>query len=179
MTKSKLLLLNGFAGAGKTTIAKKYISEHPMAMVIEGDELIVNIGDWFAHDDEARELVFALIKAMLRVYLASGHDVVLPYLVTDVEEVQEFELLASELGAEFYEVVLHNDRHEAIARLLKRGTWGEVGQPPLTNQDLPIIEGLMTKMEEELEKRPNIIKIDIKEGDPNDTYSRLMGHLAS
>ena len=50
----KVILLNGFAGAGKTTIAKRYIDQHPLSVVIEGDELIVNIGNWVAQEDEAR-----------------------------------------------------------------------------------------------------------------------------
>ena len=44
METTKVILLNGFAGAGKTTLARKYIDSHPLSIVIEGDELIVNIG---------------------------------------------------------------------------------------------------------------------------------------
>ena len=177
VAKPKLIILNGFAGAGKTTIAKKYIDQHPLAVVIEGDELIVNIGDWLAHEEEARRLVFAATKSMLAVYLGAGHDVVLPYLVTNSKDVDEFEQIASDYNTDFYEFVLHTDRPKAIARLLKRGTWGEAGLPPLTDEELPVIEELMTKMESELIKRPGMIKIDIKEDDPEDTYTRLLDYI--
>jgi predicted kinase len=178
MSTPKLILLNGFAGAGKTTIARKYIENHPLALVIEGDEIIVNIGQWLENEEEARKLVFELVKAMVRTYLQSGNDVVLPYLVTNARHADEFETLAAECSADFYEILLHSDRPEAIARLLKRGTWGEAGVSPLTNQDLPAIEELMSRMEAEIEKRPNNTKITIKEDDPDDTYRLLMNHIA-
>lgn len=54
MTQPKFILLNGFAGAGKTTIAKRYLADHPLAFLIEGDELIVNLGHWLELEEKAR-----------------------------------------------------------------------------------------------------------------------------
>ena len=177
MSKPKLILINGFAGSGKTTIARKYIDEHPLAMVIEGDELIVNIGHWLENEPETRKAVFALIKSMLGTYLSTGHDVVLPYLVTNATDVNEFERVAKDKGADFYEFVLHTDRLDAVARLLKRGTWGEAGLPPLTDKDLPETEKLITQMETELEKRPKAIVLSLLESSPDETYKQLLEHL--
>jgi len=177
MTKPKLIVLNGFAAAGKTTIAKKYIAEHSLAMALEADTIVDNIGDWANHEDEVRRLTFELTKAMLRAYLPSGHDVILPYLVTDVAEIEAFESIARDSNADYYEIVLHNERANAIARLLKRGKWGEETSPPLSEKDLPEIEALMTKMEAALEQRPSAIKIWLKKNDPDTTYSQLLQHL--
>ena len=177
MTRAKLIVLNGFAAAGKTTIAKKYITEHSMAMALEADTIVDNIGDWTNHQEEVRQLTFELTKAMLRAYLPSGHDVVLPYLVTNVEEVQEFEAIADTCNADYYEFVLHNERADAIARLLKRGKWGEETSPPLTEKDIPEIEELMNRMESALEKRPDAVKIWLRDQDPNTTYDQVMQHL--
>ncbi|QQG50921.1 MAG: AAA family ATPase [Candidatus Saccharibacteria bacterium] len=178
MPKPKLILLNGFAGAGKTTVAKMYIADHPLAMVIEGDELIVNMGSWQANEDEARRLLFLLTKAMARTYLVEGRDVLLPYLVTSAGDVDEFEKIAKDIGAEFYEFILHNDRPTAIARLLERGTWGEAGQPPISDDELPVIEDLAARMERELEKRPGAIRINVKVGDPKITYREFVHCLS-
>jgi DNA transposition AAA+ family ATPase len=57
MKKPKLILLYGFASSGKTTLSKKYISEHPLALSIEGDQIINMMGQWRANENEARELV--------------------------------------------------------------------------------------------------------------------------
>jgi predicted kinase len=179
MTKAKLIVLNGFAASGKTTIAKKYIAEHSMSMALEADAIVDNIGDWANHQEEVRQLTFELTKAMLRAYLPSGHDVVLPYLVTNAEEVQEFESIAKACEADYYEFVLHNERAEAIARLLKRGKWGEETSPPLTEKDMPEIENLMDRMESALKKRPHAIIIQLKGHDANTTYSQLLQRIKS
>ncbi|HSX17253.1 MAG TPA: AAA family ATPase [Patescibacteria group bacterium] len=174
MTKAKLIVLNGFAASGKTTIAKKYIAGHTLALALEADAIVDNIGDWANHEEEVRNLTFELTKAMLRAYLPSGHDVVLPYLVTNAAEVQEFEAIARDCNADYYEILLHNERADAIARLLKRGKWGEETSPPLTEKDMPQIENLMDRMESALKQRPQTIKIDLKGQDPNATYQQLL-----
>ncbi|HSX46497.1 MAG TPA: AAA family ATPase [Patescibacteria group bacterium] len=177
MNNPKVILLNGFAGSGKTTIARMYVDNHPLAMVIEGDQLIINIGDWLDHEDEARDLVFALTKDMLRVAIKLGHDVIVPYLVTNAEEVAELEQIATNGGAVFHEFYLATHKDHAIQRLLNRGTWGEAGLPPLTNDDTPRITQLYEHMEAALPNRPNQIHIQIKEGSPIDTYQELLRQI--
>lgn len=177
MTKPKLIVLNGFAASGKTTIAKQYIAEHSMAMALEADMLVDNIGDWTNHREEVRQIAFKLTKVMIQTYLPSGHDVILPYIITDAKEVQELEQIAAECGAGYYEFVLHNERYEAIARLLKRGKWGEATSPPLSEKDMPEIESLMDRMETALRMRPDAIKIQLKDQDLDVVYRQLLRHL--
>ena len=173
------LVLNGFAAAGKTTIDKKYIARHSMAMALEADAIVDNIGDWRKHQKEVRQLTFELTKAMLRAYLPTGHDVISLYLITKADEAQEFESIAKACNADYYEIVLHNERPDAIARLLKRGKWGEETSPPLTAKDMPEIEALMDRMEAALKKRPNAIKIELKGQEPDATYGQLLRHIGS
>lgn len=176
MNSQKLILINGFAGAGKSTIAKLYIDEHPLALRIEGDEPLANIGQWSRNEPKALELMFELVKSMASTHLRSGHDVVLPYFVRDAQHAEAFEQLAVEADADFYEFVLHNDHEDAVARLLKRGTWGEAGQPSISKDELPEINRLVTLMEKELKKRPDVIAINIS-NDPAVTYAKLKTHL--
>ena len=125
MYRPNVIVVNGFAAAGKSTIAKKYIAEHSMSFALEADGLVDNIGDWANHREEVRTITFEITKVMLKTYLAYGHDVILPYLVTNAAEVDEFESIAQSSGANYYEFVLYNERAAAIARLLKRGKWGK------------------------------------------------------
>lgn len=175
METTKVILLNGFAGSGKTTLARKYIDAHPLSMVIEGDELIANIGDWLDNEDTARSLVFSLTKNMISTAVKSGHDVVVPFLVTRGEEVAEIEETALSSGAQFYEFYLATHKEHAIQRLLDRGTWGESGTPPLTKEDLATITNLYDRMEDQLQKRPNQINIEVEEGNPEATYQKILG----
>ncbi|MFA3843936.1 hypothetical protein, partial [Streptomyces aureus] len=77
----------------------------PLSMVIEGDELIVNIGDWLNREDQARDLVFKITKEILKVAIKSGNDVILPYLVTNAQQINELEQIAVSEGSQFYEFV--------------------------------------------------------------------------
>lgn len=154
-----------------------YVDNHPLAMVIEGDELIVNIGDWLDNEDRARDLVFALTKEMLRAALSLGHDVVIPYLVTKAEEVSEIEQIAKSSNSQFFEFYLATHKDHAIQRLLNRGTWGEAGLPPLTKDDAPRITELYDHMESALQNRPNQIHIQINEGSPIETYQEVLSRI--
>jgi len=174
MTKAKLILLNGFNASGKTTIAQKYISDHSLAFSLEADALVDNIGDWTNHREEVQELSFALTAVLIRTYLPSGHDVVLPYIVTILEEVETFEAIANECGADFYEIVLHDEHDDAVAKLRTRGQWGEASSPLITDEDLPMIEKDFAAMEAVLAKRPQTITIPLKGDSPNDTYRQLI-----
>jgi hypothetical protein len=143
-------------------------------MAIEADALVDNIGDWKNYRDEVRQLAFELTKAMIRAYLPSGHDVVLPYIITNIQEAEQFESIALECGAAYYEINLHNERTDAIARLLERGKWGGASSPLITDEDLPIIEEDFRNMEKVLERRPNTIKLSLKDSDSDTTYQQLL-----
>ncbi len=174
MHRPKLILLDGFAGIGKTTLAKRYIAEHPLAMDLEGDEIIVMLGQWLKYEDEARQLLFELGKVIITTHLASGHDVVVPCLPTNVTHQRAFEDIARKVNAQFFEVVLVTKREEAIQRLLKRRTWGEVGTDPLTEADLLVIEKLYDDMSKTLAERHDAIRIPSLEEGHDDTYQLFL-----
>ncbi len=177
MPTPKLILLDGFAGSGKTTIAKRYIDEHPLSLVVEGDTIIVNIGEWEAHEDEARALMFELTKSLARTHLTSGNDVILPYLLTKPEHAAAFETIAHEAGATYREVIILDEKEIAVSRLLKRGSWGEPGSPPFTDKDLPIIEDLYDRMiAASSERDMNVIRPN--HGDIEGTYQEFLRLIA-
>lgn len=179
MKKPNFILLNGFAGAGKSTIAQRYIANHPLAFVIEGDELIVNLGHWLEREEEARELVYEMIKSLLAIHLSKGYDVVLPYLVTDNHHIKEFESIAADTGATFYNFLLFNEKEIAIQRLLDRGTWGEAGTDPLSDKDKPEIERLHNAMEQQLEHQDRVIVIDQSSLSIDETYNYITNSMST
>lgn len=173
-SKPRLIILNGFASGGKSTIAGKFVEDNPMAMNIEGDEIIAMIGGWKKHYDDARKCVFPHTKAMIRTHLGLGYDVIVPYLIVDAKQVDEFEQIAKELGASFFEVYLATEKETAIDRLMSRGRWGEEGLPDITEEDLPEIEELYDKMEKATKQRTNSQVVEVKIGDIDHTYEEFL-----
>lgn len=177
MNKPKLVLLYGFASSGKTTLSKKYLSEHPLSISIEGDQIISMMGQWRENEDEAREIVFEDTQAIVRIHLAKSRDVLLPYLLTDHRHAETFEKIAEEMSAYFFEVKINTERSDAIERLLIRGTWGEEGSPELTEADLLEINALYDAMEKAMSHRSNVQMISSDLGDIDGTYSKFIEAL--
>ena len=109
------------------------------------------LGRWLEHEEEARKLLYTLGKAMATTYLETGHSVIVPMLPIHPEHVRAFERIAKETDAQFFEIILVTDRETAVRRLLKRGTWGEQGAPPITEaNDMSMINELYDGMERTL-----------------------------
>jgi predicted kinase len=101
---ARLVLLNGMPGSGKSTLAERYRAEHPGVLCVEADVLRTWIGgDPTEHAEIARDLSLALC----RTHLTAGYDVVVPQLVARLDQLERFEQVAEECGAELVEVVLH------------------------------------------------------------------------
>jgi adenylate kinase family enzyme len=171
--RPKLVLLYGAAGVGKTTITARYIEEHPFTLGVDGDELVVMIGQWLHSEEAARRQVFEFTKAMASIHLKAGHDVLVPYLPTDAVQLQIFEELADTRSADFIEIELAVSKDEAVRRLMQRGTWGEKGTDPITEADIPVIEGLYDTMQEVLSTRRSIQRVVSPEGAVDAVYQSV------
>lgn len=170
--RPKLIRLGGFAGCGKSTLAERYISDHPLALYIEGDEIITKLGQWRTHQGEAVEFKLALTSGMAAIHLRTGYDVIVPYLPAGNYDAT-YENVAKEADAEFIEIFIETGKEEAIKRLLVRGVWGEAGLPPITDKDLPRIDRLYDEMMDAVAQRPTTIVIKSTEGDIEGTYTAL------
>jgi predicted kinase len=115
-----LLHLNGPPGLGKSTLSALWAERHPPTLNLDIDVLHPLVGGWRDPEQDTHALARPLGKAMAAVHLGSGHDVVLPQNITRLSEVEAFERIAHERGADFREVVLLDDRAAAIARFHQR-----------------------------------------------------------
>lgn len=174
---TKLILLNGPAGVGKTTIARRYIQDNPLSLVIDGDEIMGMIGCWRQYEEEARLLKLKHISVLIESHLETGHDVVLPYLVIDSGHVDLFENMAQKYGADFYNVTLSVTKEKATEMLLRRGKWGEAGSKQLTEADMSRIHSLYDLFTKQLEKRPESNIVTVVDGDIEKTYNSFLEYL--
>lgn len=76
---TRLILLNGLPGVGKSTLARRWAADHPGTLVCDVDVLRTWIGGWRDDFVGAGALVRPGALGLIRGYLEGG-DVVLPQL---------------------------------------------------------------------------------------------------
>jgi predicted kinase len=100
-----LLLINGPPGIGKSRVARRYLDDHPRALVVEIDTLRTQLGGW-SRDDASRQLARELAVDLIDGHLRRGHDVVVPQYLGRPEFRDRLSTRATEAGVPFVEVVL-------------------------------------------------------------------------
>jgi predicted kinase len=116
----RLVHLNGPPGIGKSTLARRYVNEHSLAFCLDIDGFRSLIGHWDEHEPESGTLARRMALAMAREHLSSGHDVVIPQLVTRPAFAEQLREVAIAAGATFHELVLLDAADAAIARFEAR-----------------------------------------------------------
>jgi predicted kinase len=105
-----LILINGPPAVGKSTLARRYVDDHPLALNVEIDALRVSLGRW-REREESKRLAWDLALALAETHLRAGYDVVVPQLVGRTGRVERFATLARGLGAAFVEIVATGSHH--------------------------------------------------------------------
>jgi len=117
---NRLILLNGLPGLGKSTIARRYATEHPGTLLCDVDVLRTFIGGWRDDFEEAGARIRPAALGMIAGYLRESGDVVLPQLLSRVSELEKFERATLDAGAKFVEVMLEADTDDAVRRFHRR-----------------------------------------------------------
>jgi predicted kinase len=182
---ARLLHLNGVPGIGKSTLARRYVADHPTTLNCDIDVLRTLIGGWEQDFAGAGALIRPAALAMIEAYLRAGGDVVLPQMLLDPGELSRFEACATNAGAEFVERVLLDSPDAAIARFHRRGATGPAD--PWHERVRAIVaanggdEALVrchAELEQLLEHRPAAVVVSSVEGATDETYRALLDSLA-
>ncbi|HET7276820.1 MAG TPA: AAA family ATPase [Dermatophilaceae bacterium] len=119
---SRLVLINGAPGSGKSTIALTLAQDRPLTLALDVDAIKHALGRWDADKASsglhARRLSLALAGEQLR----SGFDVVVGQYLAKTPFIKDLEQLAGECGAQFHEYVLDLDADTLAERLAARAT---------------------------------------------------------
>jgi predicted kinase len=117
---ARLIVVNGPPGCGKSTLAERYVDEHPLSLNLDIDRVRGLIGGWQADPLAAGLLARACALAAARTHLAAGHDVVIPQFLGQAQFIEQCADLAGEVGAEFYEIVLLDTLVNSLRRFETR-----------------------------------------------------------
>lgn len=177
-----LIHLNGPPGIGKSTLAALWAARHPGTLDLDIDQLHPLIGGWQDPAQDTHALARPLGKAMAAAHLDAGQDVVMPQNITRLSEVEAFEAIARERGADFREVVLLDDRAAALARFDDRtddSEWNRHNRATVAALGGPAFLGEMyDRLLEVLAQRPGAVVVRSTAGAVEETYAGLEVALA-
>lgn len=181
---SRLIHLNGPPGIGKSTLARRYVADHPGVLNCDIDTLRTLIGGWEDDFVGAGALIRPAALAMIGAHLAEGHDVVLPQMLVNPLQVVLFSASATDVGAEFVERFLMDSAPSSVARFARRGA----GEPadPWHDQVRTIVaaQGGETELRrchdglsQLIRERPHAVVIESVDGSVDQTYETLCASL--
>src|SRR6478735_4485275 len=97
---SMLIVLNGPPAAGKSTLARQYCVDHPLAFALDIDGIRHQLGRWRDQPAEAGLAARAIAVAAARVHLTAGYDVVVPQLLANQGFLDELAAAAAASSAQ-------------------------------------------------------------------------------
>lgn len=112
----RLIHLNGPPGIGKSTLAQRYVDEHPGVLNLDIDRVRPLIGGWRKRFAETGDIVRPLALSMAAAHLRGGRDVVMPQVLCQLNEIALFEAAAHDNGAAFCQVVLMDTKQQWLER---------------------------------------------------------------
>jgi predicted kinase len=131
-----LIHLNGAPGVGKSTIAERYVAEHPGTLNCDVDRLRCLVGGWQGDFAAIGAIVRPVALAMIRAHLDGGHDVVLPQMLANEVERGRFRAAAVDAGHAYVHVLLQAPPGAATSRF-----YGRPGDDPLHAVIRGVVEG--------------------------------------
>jgi hypothetical protein len=183
MPTARLIVVNGSPGLGKSTLARLYVDDHPMALNLDIDRVRGQLGRWQDEPNQAGVLARELSMAMADIHLRAGHDVVIPQYIGQVGFLIRLEQLANEAAAQFHELVLMDGRENSVRRFLARAarTRDPAHQQARDMLDraggVPVLEQMYDRLREVLTVRPAARVIASADGQIQDSYQALVRHL--
>lgn len=176
---ARLLLLNGPPGVGKSTLARRYLEEQPLTLIIEIDGLRMAMGGWAEHEEsklQARVLALALARA----HLSARHDVVIPQYLGRRGFIDQLQALAAEVDVDFHHAVL-NDARDAVAQRFRsrRAQLDADGlahlQADVADEEIDYaVSDAQRRLAKMATSRPEMRFLDVSAGDP---YQQLITAL--
>ena len=173
-----LLVLNGPPGIGKSTLARRYVDDHPLAFCLDVDEIRRRVGRWEDHEPESGALARAMALEVARVHLSGGYDVVVPQYLGRVDLLVQLEALAGDVCASFVEVVLMDTQAKSLRRFEARA---EDASAATHHREASRMVGgacgladMWDRLQEVIAMRSHAVVVQTQHGDVEGAYAALV-----
>lgn len=179
---AKLIHLNGAPGVGKSSIARRYVDDHPLALVVDIDSIRTSLGCW-DEVEESKVVARRLALTLTRQHLGDGHDVVVPQHLARFDFLSALQDVAREVGAEFVEVLLDVPLEVAVSRFVSRRAELRKGNDPHPEEDVPdhaveeAVAEAVAQLDALVADHADLIRIE-GDGTPEVVHARLVAGLA-
>jgi predicted kinase len=180
-----LVVLNGPPAIGKSTLARRYVADHPLALNLDPDSVRRMLGGWRAQALRASSLARAMSLEMARVHLGAGYDVIVPQYLGRPQFLAELQQIAAGAGARFVEFVLLDARDNAVNRFAARTERAatvadvEAGELIASLGGQPALEAMYDRLLLVLSHRPGAQVVQCPDGSADEVYAELVRRLAA
>ncbi|NIH84779.1 AAA family ATPase [Amycolatopsis granulosa] len=176
-----LILLNGPPACGKSTLARRYVDDHPLALNLDVDRVRSLIGGWRDEPHAAGRLARGIALAAARAHLTSGHDVVIPQFLGRTTFIEQLERLVAEVGATFHEVVLLDSKENTVRRFADRARAAadplHVEAQEMIGRGFDDVPAMYDRLLDVISARPGARIVHVEDGHVERTYQALLRHL--
>lgn len=181
---TRLIILNGPPGCGKSALAQMYADEHPLTLNLDIDRVRALLGSWHTDAHHAGLMARAIALSAARTHAGAGHDVIVPQYLGQVTFLEQIEQLAADIGAEFHEIVLMDSKENALRRFAARSR-GSADAAHREAQQMLDLSGGPTALADMYDRLMSIVDqraaarvIPSVDGQPQQTYQLLMDCLS-
>lgn len=169
----KLIIINGPAGIGKSTVAKLIHKQVKPSYLLSCDSIRRFLNDYHELPREGRTLRNKVVLSMLEPLLSEHITVVLEQLHTDSVMLNKYRSIASKHHADVYEYFLWIDSEEELLERFRARQKGPTKHPnsSLTEKR---ISGYWHKMKELVDKREVMTTLNTTQLSPQDVAEQII-----
>lgn len=163
----KLIILNGPAGVGKSTLSERLHADISNSVLIHVDDLRRTIPNYRENCEESLMKSYEITRKAIKDHLENGETVIIDKAVASSDTLDSFIETGKQRGADVYEIFLAAAKDVVWTRADERG------YKPGSLLTRERVGELWDKLDDVRQKRPSAIVIDTNALSLDETYQKV------